>query len=80
MLSSVVLIAAGYLLDHRKARERRPGRRRCSMMARMMKAMPEDSPPRVMASTLPRLREQNDEILALLKEQNALLRESQRRE
>ena len=41
----------------------------------MMEEMPEDSPPRLVMSTLPRLAEQNDEILALLREQNALMRE-----
>jgi len=45
------------------------------MMKRMMDMLPEDSPPKVVASTLPRLREQNDQILVLLKEQNDLLRQ-----
>jgi hypothetical protein len=44
------------------------------MMKRMMTSMPEDSPPRLVMSILPRLEAQNDEILALLKEQNDLLR------
>ncbi len=46
-----------------------------SHMGRMMEEMPEDSPPRLVMSTLPRLAEQNDQILALLREQNALMRE-----
>lgn len=46
-----------------------------SHMLRMMEEMPEDSPPRLVMSTLPRLAQQNDQILALLKEQNALMRE-----
>jgi hypothetical protein len=46
-----------------------------SHMGRMMEEMPEDSPPRLVMSTLPRLAEQNEEILALLREQNALMRE-----
>ena len=45
------------------------------MMERMLKAMPEDSPPKLVMSVLPRLREQNDQILALLKEQSDLLRD-----
>lgn len=45
------------------------------MMDRMMEAMPEDSPPKLIKSVLPRLKEQNDEMLTLLKEQNELLRE-----
>lgn len=44
-------------------------------MERMMEEMPADSPPRLVMSTLPRLAEQNDQILALLREQNALMRE-----
>jgi hypothetical protein len=52
-----------------------------SHMGRMMEQMPEDSPPRLVMSTLPRLAEQNDQILALLREQNDLMRElSARRE
>jgi hypothetical protein len=46
-----------------------------SHMGRMMEGMPEDSPPRLVMSTLPRLAEQNDQILELLQEQNALIRE-----
>jgi hypothetical protein len=46
-----------------------------SHMQRMMEEMPEDTPPRLVMSTLPRLAEQNDQILALLREQNALMRE-----
>ena len=44
------------------------------MMARMMEGLPADSPPRLVMDILPRLREQNDEIIALLREQNELLR------
>jgi len=43
------------------------------MMERMMEAMPDDSPPKLITSILPRLKEQNDEVLALLREQNELL-------
>lgn len=46
-----------------------------SHMGRMLESFPEDSPPRLVVSTLPRLAEQNDQILALLREQNALMRE-----
>ncbi len=44
------------------------------MMARMMEGLPADSPPKLVMSILPRLRQQNDEIIALLREQNELLR------
>ena len=42
-------------------------------MARMMEGLPPDSPPKLVMSILPRLREQNDQIIALLREQNELL-------
>jgi len=44
-------------------------------MEGMLKRMPPDSPPKLLMSILPRLREQNDEIVALLREQNELLRQ-----
>ncbi len=46
-------------------------------MERVFEAMPEDSPPKLIVSTLPRLEEQNEEVLTLLREQNELLRQSQ---
>ena len=45
-----------------------------TMMERCMESMPEDSPPKVMMSAMRRFEEQNDELLALLREQNKLLR------
>jgi hypothetical protein len=55
--------------------DRRPGPTlRQRLMARMMEGLPPDSPPKLVMSILPRLREQNDEIIALLREQNELLR------
>ena len=47
---------------------------RHKMMKRMMAAMPEDSPPKLIMSILPRLKEQSEQILALLEEQRDLLR------
>ncbi|MDQ9169356.1 hypothetical protein Q8A64_02910 [Oxalobacteraceae bacterium R-40] len=44
-------------------------------MERMMKSLPDDAPPKLIMSVLPRLRDQNDQIIAMLQEQNALLRE-----
>jgi hypothetical protein len=60
-----------------KGRRFRAGTRaiRRRMMDRMMNSMPEDSPPKLIVSILPRLIEQNDQILSLLKEQNELLRQ-----
>ena len=45
-----------------------------TMMERCMEAMPDDSPPKVMTSTMRRFEEQNDELVALLRERNKLLR------
>lgn len=45
-----------------------------TMMERCMDSMPEDSPPRVMASGIRRIEEQNDELISALREQNELLR------
>lgn len=58
--------------------DRRPGATmRQRMMARMIEGLPPDSPPKLVMSILPRLREQNDEIIALLRKQNELLRRGQ---
>ena len=46
-----------------------------SHMGRMLEEMPEDFPPRLVMSTLPRLAKQNDQILAILREQTDLMRE-----
>ncbi|WFM72783.1 hypothetical protein [Halomonas sp. CKK8] len=80
VLSCAALVAGGYLFNNRRMRKKAPIRQRCSMMQRMLAAMPEDSPPKVISSVMPRLQEQNEEILALLREQNQLLRASQRSE
>jgi hypothetical protein len=47
-------------------------------MEKMMASLPEDAPPKLVKSILPRLRAQNDQIIALLQEQNKLLRGRQR--
>ena len=44
----------------------------------MMANLPEGAPPKLIMSILPRLREQNEQIIALLREQNGILRELQR--
>jgi hypothetical protein len=56
-------------------RRLRPSGGRGRLMERLMERMPPDSPPRLVRSILPRLREQNEEIIALLREQNELLRQ-----
>lgn len=45
-------------------------------MERMMKSLPDNSPPKLVMSVLPRLHEQNEQIITMLREQNALLREN----
>lgn len=44
-------------------------------MEHMLASLPENAPPKLVMSVLPRLREQNDQIIAMLEEQNRLLRE-----
>lgn len=78
-LPLIIALGAGAYLGYRlrSEREAQPNghaglRRR--MMKRMLEAMPEDAPPKLVMSILPRLQEQNEQILALLEEQNELLR------
>ena len=70
------VIAAGRLLQsERRSPDGRPvATMRQRMMARMIEGLPPDSLPKLVMSILPRLREQNEEIIALLREQNELLR------
>ncbi len=52
-------------------------RRMAEHMERMMACLPEKAPPKLVVSILPRLLAQNDQIIAMLREQNELLREQQ---
>ncbi len=45
-------------------------------MERMMTRLPEGAPPKLVMSILPKLQAQNDQIIAVLREQNELLRNS----
>ena len=79
-LLAIAIAGAGVFVGHQLLAESRPQRAgfaamRRKMMKRMMDAMPEDLPPKLVMSILPRLQEQNDRILALLKEQTDLLRQ-----
>jgi hypothetical protein len=79
-LLAIAIAGAGVFVGHQLLAESRPQRggfaaMRQKMMKRMMDAMPEDSPPKLVMSILPRLQEQNDQILALIKEQTDLLRQ-----
>ena len=47
-------------------------------MEKMIASLPEESPPRLVMSILPKLQAQNNEIIAMLQEQNELLRKGKR--
>lgn len=79
-LLTIAVAGTALFVGHRLLAQSRPQRAsfaaiKRKMMKRMMDAMPEDSPPKLVMSILPRLQEQNDQILALLKEQTDLLRQ-----
>ncbi len=48
-------------------------------MSRVMASLPEGAPPRLVASILPKLQAQNEQIIAMLREQNELLRQQVQR-
>ena len=77
LLLTAVLVGGAMAARRLLTAERREGLSRlpATMMERCMEHMPEDSPPKVMTSGIRRMQEQNDELLALLREQNDLLRE-----
>ncbi len=77
LLLTAVLVGGAMAARRLLTAERREGLSRlpAAMMERCMEHMPEDSPPKVMTSGIRRMQEQNDELLALLREQNDLLRE-----
>jgi hypothetical protein len=64
-----VLAAIKLLIARRKIRGRRP-------VMRMQRVSP-DSPPTLTMEVLPHLREQNNEIIELLRERNELLRRAE---
>jgi len=62
----------------RDARDRitaRARRRMAERMERMMASLPEGSPPKLVMTVLPKLQAQNDQIIAMLREQNELLQQ-----
>ncbi len=46
-------------------------------MENVLAGLPEEAPPKLVMSILPKLRTQNDQIIALLQQQNELLRTRQ---
>jgi len=75
----VVVIGGVIALRLSQAPRRRLGaalsRRMLRHMEHIMASLPETSPPKLVMSILPRLSDQNEQIIAMLQEQNALLRE-----
>jgi hypothetical protein len=80
-LRAVVLASAATLLVLSPDRRQRLGaavrRRMIQRMEHMLAGLPEESPPKLIMTILPQLRKQNEEIVAMLREQNALLRDQQ---
>jgi len=78
-LLTVTLAGTAFFVGYQLLAPRRPQRAgfaamRRKMMERMMDAMPENSPPKLVTTILPRLQKQNEQTLVLLNEQNELLR------
>jgi hypothetical protein len=66
----LVLIGGGYAMRQLVDEEKGGGlAQHCvNMMGRMMEGMPDDAPPKFMMTSLRRIEEQNEEILALLRQ------------
>jgi hypothetical protein len=78
---ATVGVVVAFRCVSRKSRQRRAaavGHWMAKHMERMMASLPEDAPPKLVMSILPKLRAQNDQIIAMLQEQNELLRAQQR--
>lgn len=74
MAAAFGVFGLGLLLNARRERNGTAiGHRMRGRIERMMASLPENSPPRLVMSVLPQLREQNEQIIRLLREQNALL-------
>ena len=71
MFGSALVVRRLLTAERREGLSHLPG----TFMERCMELMPEDSPPKVMMSGIRRMQDQNEELLALLREQNDLLRE-----
>ena len=84
MKKSIILgaVTAGGVIAYRclprASRDRVAGAIKDRMMKhceRMVANLPEEAPPKLIMSVLPKLEAQNDQIIALLREQNELLRD-----
>ncbi len=81
-LIAIGLVAVGGVMAFRalpretRSRLTAPLKRRISEhMKQMMATLPEDAPPKLVMSILPKLQAQNDRIIAMLRDQNELLRQ-----
>jgi hypothetical protein len=79
---ALVFVAAGAVIafrclpqDVRNRLSARVKHRMGEGMEQMMANLPEGAPPKLVVSILPRLQAQNEQIIAMLREQNGLLRE-----
>jgi len=79
---TVGIAVVGGLLGLRllsKARHEQPGSTMAGRMSqrleKMIAKLPENSPPKLVMTVLPALRDQNEQILQMLREQNELLRQ-----
>jgi hypothetical protein len=82
LLALGAVLVGGTIAALVRSKGRAPSRRprpslRLRIMARMLEGMPPEAPPKLVMSILPRLREQNEEIITLLREQSELLRRGQ---
>ncbi|MEJ2696654.1 MAG: hypothetical protein P8013_08390 [Candidatus Sulfobium sp.] len=80
-LGTVVLASVATWLVLSPDRRHRIGagvsRRMAHRMEHMLAGLPEESPPKLIMTILPQLHKQNEEIIDMLREQNALLRDQQ---
>jgi hypothetical protein len=74
VVGALIVVRRGLPSEERGPERRQRSTLRQRLMAHMMEGLPPDSPPKLVMAILPRLREQNEEIIALLREQNELLR------
>jgi hypothetical protein len=80
LLTALGVVAIGGVLAARRllrSDARSGAQPRSGIMTRMFERLSADSPPKLIVTILPRLREQNDQIVRLLPEQGALLRGGQ---
>lgn len=73
-LGAIVLGVVIALPEPRRRLTAAVSRRMLKRMESMMASLPEGSPPKLIMSLLPQLRDQNDQMIRMLGEQNELLR------